>query len=54
MGRMGRMGRRLIIGGMLLLFIGLLVHGVRSGDAGYVLSNAQTFCYRCSLGLPDE
>ena len=48
------MGRRLIIAAMLLLFIGLLVHGVRSGDAAYVLSNAQAFCYRCSLGLPDE
>lgn len=54
MRKMGGIGRRLIIAGMLLLFIGLLVHGVRSGDAGYVLSNAQTFCYRCSLGLPDE
>ena len=48
------MGRRLIIAGMLLLFIGLLVHGVRAGHAGYVLSNAQAFCYRCSLGYPDE
>ena len=48
------MGRRLTIAGMLLLFVGLLVHGVRLGDAGYVLENAQTFCHRCSLGLPDE
>ena len=43
----------IIAGILLLLFIGLLVHGVRLGDAGYVLDNAQTFCYRCSLGLPD-
>jgi len=42
------MRRRVVIiiaGILLLLFIGLLVHGVRLGDAQYVLDNAQTICY---------
>jgi hypothetical protein len=38
--------RTVIIAGiLLLLFIGLLLHGMRLGDAGYVLDNAQTICY---------
>jgi hypothetical protein len=35
----------IIAGLLMLLFIGLLLHGVRLGDAGYVLDNAQTICY---------
>jgi len=35
----------IIAGLLMLLFIGLLLQGVRLGDPGYVLDNAQTICY---------
>jgi len=30
---------------LMLVFVGLLLHGVHVGDAEYVLENAQTICY---------
>jgi hypothetical protein len=30
---------------LMLVFVGLLLHGVQVGDAEYVLENAQTICY---------
>ena len=33
------------LGLLLAVFVGVILYGIHAGDAGYVLQNAQNFCF---------